>query len=91
MIVYFSSYNSHKDILNDCLQCDESVNGSTFKKFAGRTRRNSGIKSAIKRKHVKKLPKKRAYRMQRKSTRRKKRSSPKKRRRRKKKKSMCRN
>lgn len=33
--------------LNDCLQCDEDKSGPVFKYFAGRTRRNSGITSAI--------------------------------------------
>lgn len=33
--------------LNDCLQCDEDVSGPNFKFFSGRTRRNSGIPSAI--------------------------------------------
>ena len=35
--------------LNDCLQCDEDKSGPIFKYFSGRTRRNSGIESAIKR------------------------------------------
>ena len=35
--------------LNDCLQCDEDKSGPVFKYFAGRTRRNSGIVSAISR------------------------------------------
>ena len=35
--------------LNDCLQCDEDKSGPVFKYFSGRTRRNSGIESAIKR------------------------------------------
>ena len=35
--------------LNDCLQCDEDKSGPVFKYFSGRTRRNSGINSAIKR------------------------------------------
>lgn len=35
--------------LNDCLQCDEDKSGPVFKYFSGRTRRNSGIDSAIKR------------------------------------------
>ncbi len=35
--------------LNACLACDESVSGSVFKRVAGRTRRNSGIESAIQR------------------------------------------
>ena len=66
---YFSSYNAGKDKLNSCLQCDEIVNGPTFKKFAGRTRRNSGIKSAIKRKHLSKLPKRRIRSRTRKKSR----------------------
>jgi len=35
--------------LNDCLQCDEDKSGPNFKYFSGRTRRNSGIPSAIQR------------------------------------------
>ncbi len=33
--------------LNDCLACDEEQSGPVFKAVAGRTRRNSGIPSAI--------------------------------------------
>ena len=33
--------------LNDCLQCDETKSGPVFKASAGRTRRDSGIFSAI--------------------------------------------
>ena len=33
--------------LNDCLQCDEDRSGPVFKVTAGRTRRNSGIRSSI--------------------------------------------
>ncbi|KAL7529287.1 hypothetical protein ACHAWF_002918 [Thalassiosira exigua] len=33
--------------LNDCLQCDEDSSGAIFQKYAGRTRRNSGLLSAI--------------------------------------------
>ena len=33
--------------LNDCLQCDEDRSGPVFKATAGRTRRNSGIRSSI--------------------------------------------
>ncbi|KAL7573343.1 hypothetical protein ACA910_011705 [Epithemia clementina (nom. ined.)] len=33
--------------LSDCLQCDESKSGPIFKQFAGRTRRRSGLLSAI--------------------------------------------
>jgi hypothetical protein len=35
--------------LNDCLQCDEDRSGPVFKRVAGRTRRNSGIRSSIER------------------------------------------
>ncbi len=34
-------------MLNDCLQCDEDRSGPVFKVVAGRTRRNSGIRSSI--------------------------------------------
>jgi len=40
-------YNMEDGSLNDCLQCDEDVSGSVFKSVAGRTRRNSGLASAI--------------------------------------------
>ena len=33
--------------LNDCLKCDEEKSGPLFKKFGGRTRRRSGLLSAI--------------------------------------------
>jgi len=33
--------------LNSCLQCDECRSGPVFQKFSGRTRRNSGLESAI--------------------------------------------
>ena len=33
--------------LNACLQCDEDMSGPIFKYWAGRTRRNSGIRSEI--------------------------------------------
>ena len=33
--------------LNDCLQCDEDESGQIFQKYAGRTRRRSGLLSAI--------------------------------------------
>jgi hypothetical protein len=33
--------------LNACLQCDEDLSGPVFKATAGRTRRNSGIRSSI--------------------------------------------
>jgi hypothetical protein len=39
--------NNPDGSLNDCLQCDEDKSGPVFKYFAGRTRRNSGIRSAI--------------------------------------------
>jgi hypothetical protein len=40
-------YNLEDGSLNDCLQCDEDVSGAVFKAIAGRTRRNSGLASAI--------------------------------------------
>jgi len=33
--------------LNACIQCDEDISGPTFKGVAGRTRRNSGIPTAL--------------------------------------------
>ena len=33
--------------LNDCLQCDEDESGPVFKSVAGRTRRNSGLATAL--------------------------------------------
>jgi hypothetical protein len=40
-------YHFPDGTLNDCLQCDEDNAGPVFKKFAGRTRRNSGLATAI--------------------------------------------
>jgi len=40
-------YNQPDGTLNGCLQCDEDVSGAVFKTIAGRTRRNSGLASAI--------------------------------------------
>ena len=54
---YFSKNNALKSKLNPCLQCDENINGPTFKRLAGRTRRNSGIKSAIQRSYISKIKK----------------------------------
>eukprot|EP01062_Namystynia_karyoxenos_P017121 TRINITY_DN1628_c10_g1_i1.p1 TRINITY_DN1628_c10_g1~~TRINITY_DN1628_c10_g1_i1.p1 ORF type:complete len:286 (+),score=97.89 TRINITY_DN1628_c10_g1_i1:74-859(+) len=43
-------YNVPPDCrLNDCLQCDEDKAGPVFKRFAARTRRDSGLISAIQR------------------------------------------
>ena len=42
-------YETGEFRLNACLQCDECKSGPKFKKIAGRTRRNSGIRSAIER------------------------------------------
>merc|ERR1712146_503806 len=33
--------------LNPCIQCDEDKSGPIFKQFSGRTRRDSGLLSAI--------------------------------------------
>eukprot|EP01129_Flabellula_baltica_P002557 TRINITY_DN1236_c0_g1_i1.p1 TRINITY_DN1236_c0_g1~~TRINITY_DN1236_c0_g1_i1.p1 ORF type:complete len:248 (-),score=32.97 TRINITY_DN1236_c0_g1_i1:38-781(-) len=45
----FEPYNDPQNNckLNDCLQCDEDSCGPMFKRFSGRTRRNSGLYSAI--------------------------------------------
>jgi len=42
-----SSYVSQEGELNPCLACDEEESGPIFKRVAGRTRRNSGLPSAI--------------------------------------------
>ena len=39
--------NNDDGTLNNCIQCDEDISGPNFKYFSGRTRRNSGIPSAI--------------------------------------------
>jgi hypothetical protein len=41
--------NKADGALNGCLQCDEDKSGPIFKYWAGRTRRNSGIRSEIER------------------------------------------
>lgn len=46
---YTGSNTDETGQLRPCLQCDESKSGSGFKFSAGRTRRNSGIESAIER------------------------------------------
>lgn len=47
---YFNEpFNLADGKLNSCLACDERESGPIFKYVAGRTRRNSGIQSAIKR------------------------------------------
>jgi hypothetical protein len=40
-------YNTPDGGLNACLQCDEDNRGAVFKAMAGRTRRNSGLATAI--------------------------------------------
>ena len=42
-------FNVANGELNNCLKCDEEISGPVFKFSAGRTRRNSGLKSAISR------------------------------------------
>ena len=44
---YGDPYNEEDGSLNPCLSCDEKYSGPVFKAVAGRTRRNSGIESAI--------------------------------------------
>lgn len=40
-------HNEPDGSMNDCLACDENNSGDVFKAVAGRTRRNSGLPSAI--------------------------------------------
>jgi len=40
-------YQLEDGSLNECLQCDEDKSGQIFKAIAGRTRRNTGIASAL--------------------------------------------
>ena len=40
-------YQLEDGSLNECLQCDEDKSGPVFKSVAGRTRRNTGIASAL--------------------------------------------
>jgi hypothetical protein len=40
-------FNAPDGTLNPCLACDEEKSGSVFKAVAGRTRRRSGIPTAI--------------------------------------------
>ncbi len=49
-------YNGADGSLNRCLRCDEEKSGPLFKKYAGRTRRNSGIESEIRRGSEEVLP-----------------------------------
>ena len=42
-----ASYVNESGDLNPCLACDEEESGPVFKRVAGRTRRNSGLVSAI--------------------------------------------
>jgi hypothetical protein len=42
-----TSYVTPSGKLNPCLACDEELSGPIFKQIAGRTRRNSGLASAI--------------------------------------------
>ena len=42
-------YNLPNGTLNKCLECDEEKSGPIFKKVAARTRRDSGLESAIER------------------------------------------
>ena len=41
------SYHTPDGALNPCIQCDEDESGPVFKAVAGRTRRNSGLASAL--------------------------------------------
>ncbi len=43
-------FNNPDGSLNECIACDENISGPIFKAYSGRTRRNSGLPSAICRK-----------------------------------------
>ena len=40
-------YHNEDGSLNDCIQCDEDLSGVVFKAVSGRTRRNSGLPTAL--------------------------------------------
>ncbi len=40
-------YQNEDGTLNDCIQCDEDLSGAVFKAVSGRTRRNSGLPTAL--------------------------------------------
>jgi hypothetical protein len=42
-----STHHKEDGSLNDCIQCDEDNSGPVFKTVSGRTRRNSGLPSAL--------------------------------------------
>ena len=42
-----STHHNEDGSLNDCIQCDEDNSGPVFKTVSGRTRRNSGLPSAL--------------------------------------------
>ncbi len=42
-----ATYHTEDGSLNACLQCDEDISGPVFKAVAGRTRRNTGLASAL--------------------------------------------
>ncbi|MDP6934200.1 MAG: hypothetical protein QGG40_14845 [Myxococcota bacterium] len=41
------TYHTEDGTLNECIQCDEDMSGPVFKAVAGRTRRNSGLATAL--------------------------------------------
>jgi hypothetical protein len=47
MELFSEPYHHPDGTLNDCLQCDEDISGPVFKAVAGRTRRNSGLATAL--------------------------------------------
>lgn len=40
-------YHEVSGVINECLRCDEELSGPVFKAIAGRTRRNTGLASAL--------------------------------------------
>lgn len=57
-----NTYHNEDGSLSDCIQCDEDKSGPVFKHYAGRTRRNTGLPSALCRPCSETLPLEHDYR-----------------------------
>ena len=47
LLLLDSPHHTQDGKLNECIQCDEDKSGAVFKAISGRTRRNSGLPSAL--------------------------------------------
>ena len=52
IIRVLNPHNNKNGSMNECIKCDEEISGPIFQKYAGRTRRNSTLRSAIYRDEV---------------------------------------